>query len=63
MTAKSIKTLICFVPLSFYTPWKHEKTSGFLIFTVVMERYQSMKWVKSFGYYNVTINKIVTENN
>ena len=30
-----------FIPLiSFYTPWKHQKTSGFLIFSWGIERHQ-----------------------
>ena len=33
--------LTYFIPLvSFYTPWKHQKTSGFLIFSGDTEREQ-----------------------
>ena len=35
-----------FMPLvSFYTPWKHPKTRGFLVFWGVLEETSSEKWV------------------
>ena len=36
-----------FIPLiSFCTPWKHQKTSGFLILSGCIERDSDIKWVK-----------------
>ena len=34
--------------ISFYTPWKHQKTRCFLMFSGGIERDSSMKWVNSF---------------
>ena len=44
-------SLTHFMPLvSFYTPWKHQKTIGFLMFSAGLERDSSMKWVKRSSY-------------
>ena len=31
-------------PFSFYTPWKHQETTGFLMFSGYIERGLDMKW-------------------
>ena len=31
--------------VSFYTPWKHQKTSDFLMFSGGIERASGMKWI------------------
>ena len=33
--------------ISFYTPWKHQKTEGFLMFSGGIETDRGMKWVNS----------------
>ena len=33
----------------FYTPWNHQKTSGFVTFSGGIERNIDLKWVKMFG--------------
>ena len=38
-------SLVCF-----YTPWKRQKTSGFLMFSGGIERDSSMKWVNELKY-------------
>ena len=37
--------------VSFYTPWKHQKTKGFLMFSGGLERDRGMKWVKQTVSY------------
>ena len=45
----NITKLKYFIPLiSFDTPWKHQKTSGFLIFSEGIKRDSSVKWANSF---------------
>ena len=34
------------VVVFFYTPWKHQKTRGFLMFSGVLKETSGMKWVK-----------------
>ena len=42
-------TLTHFMPLvSFYTPWKHQKTSGFFMLFRGIERASGMKWVNVY---------------
>ena len=39
-----------FIPLvSSYTPWKHQKTYGFLVFGGVQKETSDMKYVKNIG--------------
>ena len=40
-----------FMPLvTFYTPWTHQKTSGFLICSGGIERASDMKWIKAWRH-------------
>ena len=43
----SFSCLTHFMPLvSFYAPWKHQKTFGFLMFSGGIEKDRGIKWVK-----------------
>ena len=55
--------LTYFIPLvSFYTPWKHQKTSGFLIFSGDIEREQCMEWVKWNVHRKITFEATKQSN-
>ena len=54
-TVPSVAKLSHFMTLvSFYTPWKHQKTFGFLMFSEGIERDHGMKWVKCVNVWNLT---------
>ena len=36
--------------VSFYTPWKHKKSSDFLIFSEGIDRTRDMKWLELESY-------------
>ena len=50
-TTLCMKGLTHFMPLvSFHTPWKHQKTRGFLTFSGVQKWNIRLKWVKNLSF-------------
>ena len=51
--------------VSFYTPWKHQKTKGFLMFSRGIERDREMKWVKNrwdiFTVFSLTLLFMISD--
>ena len=61
-----LESLAHFMPLiSFYTPWKNQKTKGFLIFSGGIERDRGMKWVKNrrdiFTIFSLTLLFMISD--
>ena len=65
-TDYQLESLAHFMPLiSFYTPWKNQKTKGFLIFSRGIERDRGMKWVKNrrdiFTIFSLTLLFMISD--